>query len=165
MPIYLKVQGIDGEATEDQHKKWIEATSVNSPVARRVPEGSFGNDAKSKGALTFGNIEMSRKVDSSTIPLAKNAALGTIYTTVEIHVTTPLTDGEKNLIEYKLTNAIIVSHDVSVTAMGGGSSQSMDEHLSLNFSKIEWKYRKYKDDGGADGVVDGWYDRPTSKGG
>jgi type VI secretion system secreted protein Hcp len=162
MPVYLKIQGIDGQATEDNHKQWIEATSMSSPLARRTPDGAFGNDAVQRGSLVFGNIHISRKVDSSSIPLARQTALGKVYDTVDLHVTTPLTDGEKNLIEYELSNAILVSHGIDVAH--DGTSQTLHENLEINFSKIKWTYKKYTN-GKADGSVAGWYDRPTSKGG
>lgn len=164
VPVYLKIKGIDGQATQDDHKQWIECSSLSSPVARRTPDGVFGQGAIQKGSLVFGNIHLSRKVDSSTIPLAKQTALGTVYDDVEIHVTTPLKDGEKNLIEYKLSKAILVTHGVDVATVDGGP-QTLHEALEINFSKIEWKYNKYKSDGSPDGVVPAWYDRESTKGG
>jgi type VI secretion system secreted protein Hcp len=163
MPVYMKIEGIEGMATESNHGKWIEASSLSSPLARRTPDGAYGNDAIQKGSLVFGNIHLSRKVDSSSIPLARQTALGKVYDTVDIHVTTPLVDGEKNLIEYKLSKAILVSHGIDVAH--DGTSQSLHETVEINFSKIEWNFKKYKNDGSADGNVTGWYDRPTSKGG
>ena len=163
MPVYMKIAGIEGEATQEPHKGWIEAKSLSSPIVRKVPDGVFGNDAVQKGFLVFGNIFMTRKVDSSSVPLAKQTALGKVYDTIEIHVTTPLGKGEKNLIEYKLSKAILASHGLEVTT-GEGTAQSLHETVEINFSKIDWKYTSYKGET-QDKQIPGWYDREKAQGG
>ncbi|HWE01842.1 MAG TPA: type VI secretion system tube protein Hcp [Tepidisphaeraceae bacterium] len=164
MPVYMNIQGIKGQATETNHKDWIECLSMSSPVARKVGEGAFGLDAISKGSLSFGNLMLTRKVDSSSVPLAKQTALGNVYDSVDVHVTTPIGGGEKNLLEYKLEKACIVSHSIDVVTEQGGP-QALHESAEINFSKVTWTYKKYKDDGSADGVVTGWYDRKQATGG
>jgi type VI secretion system secreted protein Hcp len=164
MPVYLKIAGITGQATETNHAQWIEALSISSPVARSVPAGAFGNDAITKGSLSFGNLHLTRKVDSSSVPMAKQTALGQVYDTLDVHVTTPIGGGEKNLIEYKLEKACLVSHSIDVVTSSGGP-QELHESAEINFSKITWTYKKYKEDGSADGVVTGWYDRKLATGG
>jgi type VI secretion system secreted protein Hcp len=164
MPVYINITGIQGQATETNHTNWIEAMTLSSPLARKVPDGHFGLDAINKGALNFGNVHITRKVDSSSVPLAKQAALGTVFDTLDIHVTTPLAGGEKNLIEYKLSNASVVSHAIDVQAHTG-QSQDLLESLEINFAKINWTYKKYKTDGSADGSVTAFYDRKQATGG
>ena len=45
MAIYLKYEGIDGEATHDTHKKWIDITSLTFGTGRGIstPAGSTAN--------------------------------------------------------------------------------------------------------------------------
>src|SRR5688572_21617099 len=97
MPVYMKIDGITGQATEENHKQWIECLSFSSPIERSLKPGAFGLDAINSGVLVFGNIHLARKADASSVPLARETALGKVHPTVEIHVTTPLNGGEKNL--------------------------------------------------------------------
>ncbi|MGQ3673891.1 type VI secretion system tube protein Hcp, partial [Xanthobacter sp. TB0139] len=45
MAIYLKFDGIDGEATQDDHKKWIDVLSLSWGVGRGIStvSGSTNN--------------------------------------------------------------------------------------------------------------------------
>lgn len=159
MPIYMKVPGIDGEATEANHTGWVEVTGMSSPLARRVPEGAYGQDAVSRGTLAFGPIEMTRRVDSASVLLARATAAGQVFDAVHVHVTVPMGGGEKSVMEYELGKVVLVGHGIHATAVGGGP-QDLSENLSVHFAKVKWTYKRYRD-GRADGVVTGAFDRLT----
>ncbi len=159
MPIYMKVPGIDGEATEASHAAWVEVTGLSSPLARRVPDGAYGTDAVSRGTLAFGPIEMTRRVDSASVLLARAAAVGQVFDAVHVHVTVPMGGGEKTVLEYELGKAVLVGHGLHVTALGGGP-QDLSENLSIHFGKVRWTYKRYRE-GRADGVVTSAFDRAS----
>ncbi len=163
MAIYMNIAGITGDAVEATHKGWIDVTGMSSPLVRKTPDGAFGADAVAKGFLVFGNVELTRRVDTASVALARQAAVGDVYDSIRLHVTMPSGGGEKTVVEYDLQKAILASHAMHFTAVGGGG-QEMMENLSVNFARVTWTYKKYKD-GKADGVVTGWYDRTTSTGG
>jgi type VI protein secretion system component Hcp len=157
MPIYMKVPGIDGEATEANHVGWIELSGLSSPIARKVPDGAYGTDAVSRGLLAFGPVEMSRRVDAASVLLARATAAGQVFDAVHLHVTVPMGGGEKTVLEYELGKAVLVSHGLNVVALGGGP-QDLSENLSVQFARVKWTYKKYRE-GRADGVVTGGFDR------
>ena len=159
MPIYMKVPGIDGEATEANHAGWVEVSGLSSPLARRVPDGAYGTDAVSRGTLAFGPVEMTRRVDSASVLLARAAAVGQVFEAVHVHVTVPMGGGEKTVLEYELGKAVVVGHGLHVTAVGGGP-QDLAENLSVHFARVRWTYKRYRE-GRADGVVTGGYDRAS----
>ena len=159
MPIYMKLPGIDGEATEASHAGWVEVSGLSSPVARRVPEGAYGQDAVSRGTVSFGPVEITRRVDGATVLLARAAAAGQVFDAVHVHVTQPMGGGEKTVLEYELGRAVVVGHGVHVVAVGGGP-QEMTENVSVQFAKVRWTYKRYRE-GRADGVVTGGFDRAT----
>ena len=159
MPIYMKVPGIDGEATEANHAGWVELSGLSSPVARKVPDGAYGTDAVSRGQLAFGPVEASRRVDAATVLLARAAAAGQVFDAVHIHVTQPMGGGEKTVLEYELGKAVLVGHGLHVAAVGGGP-QDLSENLSIHFARIKWTYKRYRE-GRADGVVTGGFDRSS----
>ncbi|GHC69482.1 Hcp family type VI secretion system effector [Limoniibacter endophyticus] len=131
MAIYLKIPGITGDVTEQAHKGWIEINNFQLGIHRYI-HTEVGRASNREGAHAHvDEITFNKVVDSASPQLAQKALKGGNGDTVQIHFVN--VDGTYE--EFTLTNALI-SNFVKQSA-DGTSSQ---EHISLNFTKIEMSY-------------------------
>ncbi|HVW54544.1 MAG TPA: type VI secretion system tube protein Hcp [Rhizobiaceae bacterium] len=158
MAIYLKYEGIDGEATQDQHQKWIDINSLQWGVGRGIStvSGSAANREASEPSVS--EVVVTKMMDIASTKLLTEAVTGRDGKTVEIHFVTTGNPG-MTYAEYKLTGALISGYSVS----SGGERPS--ESISINFTKIEYKMTPYDDKNKAGTPVTVSYDLSTTKSG
>jgi len=136
MAAYLKIAGIEGEATEQGHDKWINLETVTAPISRSIPEGAV-DQARARGTTTLSDIQVTRPVDKSSVKLSESCAQGQFIDEAEIHLSTQVKGKEEPYLKYKLKNVIITSYCLSGNASG---SPQPSEVFTLNFTDIEWTY-------------------------
>jgi type VI secretion system secreted protein Hcp len=158
MAIYLKYDGIDGEATHDSHKKWIDVHSLSFGIGRAIstPSGSAANREASEPSVS--EVVITKLMDSASPKLMVESATGAAGKTVKIDLVSTGSPGN-TYVTYTLTNALISSYSVS----SGGDRPS--ESLSISFTKIEYKFTPYDDKNKAGTPVTVSYDLATTKSG
>lgn len=135
MSIFLKFDGIDGDATEEGHKDWIAIDSFQMGVGRGIstPVGDAARRETSKPSIS--EISFSKRMDKASLKLWESSLIGNEGKTVKVDFTRT---GDKGKLEvfaqYELTNALISSYSVS----SGGDSPN--ESISLNFTKFMFKF-------------------------
>jgi len=141
---YLKFDGVDGEATDNEHKDWIIIESVSSPLHQ--PGGGTGATRR-RGDVVLEDIQLTKTVDKASPKLAEAVCKGKVFPKVEIHVTASNTDaGRQTYHAYELTNVRVTSY--SVNAGGSGSSGDVPvEEFSLNFEEVKVTYDKTRGKG------------------
>ena len=132
MAVYLHYDGIDGEATHEDHKKWIDIGSVQFGIGRGIstPVGSAANREASQPSVS--EIVVTKSMDSASPKLFTESATGSAGKTVKIDLVSTGSPGV-TYAQYTLTNTLISGYSVS----SGGDRPS--ESISLNFTKIEYK--------------------------
>lgn len=158
MPAYMKLGDIKGEVTQENHKGWIDIVSVSLGVARHVttPVGRAANRESSEP--TVSDISISKAVDSASVPIFQESVTsskGGMSVTIDFCNTD---DGGHPYMQYILSNALVSSYSVS----GSGDSPPM-EQLSLNYTKLEFKYVVRDDKGKGSKPMVGSYDVATAK--
>jgi len=155
MAIYLKYGSIKGDATHDEHKDWIAIGSMQWGVGRAIstPTGAAENREASEPSVS--EVTMTKEADCSSIHLFKEACTGNKGTLSTIHVVQTGSPG-RLLLEYKLTNSLVSGYSCS----SGGDTPS--ESISVNFTKIEFKYINY-DQAGNPSPATASYDLATTK--
>lgn len=158
MAIYLKYDGIDGEATHEDHKKWIEVGSLQFGIGRGIasPSGSTANRESSQPSVS--EVVVTKQLDGSSSKLFTESATGAAGKKVEIHLVSTGSPGN-TYVEYTLTDSLISGYSVS----SGGDRPS--ESISINFTKIEFKQTPYDETNAAGTPVTVSYDLSTSKSG
>jgi len=132
-----------GESTAKGHEKWIEIGSVQFGAGRSI-SSPVGTSAKREAsAPNVSEITVTKLMDSTSPLLLQEALVGKAASggTTKIHL---VQTGEKQLntyLEIIMTNAMISAYSMS----SGGDRPS--ESLSLNFTKFEYNYTEWKDDG------------------
>ena len=154
MPIFMQIEGIEGEISESEHVGWIEVTSLNSPIYRSIAEGTLGAN-RNRGTTSLGDLSITRTLDKSSVKLQQACADGTYFPTVTIHFASSIAGQERVFHEYILKNCIVTGYNFTCVAEGDSVPA---EDVTLNFTAVDWKYIILNPDtGDVDGNVPGTY--------
>ncbi|MBP2298719.1 Hcp family type VI secretion system effector [Azospirillum picis] len=156
MAIYLKYEGIDGEATHETHKKWLDVGSLQWGVGRAIstPSGSTANREASEPSVS--EVTITKLMDSSSPKFFVESCTGAVSKKVQIHLVTTGSPGN-TYAEYTLTNALVSAYSMS----SGGDRPS--ESISISFTKMEYKFIPYDDKNKAGTPISVSYDLSTTK--
>ncbi|CBS86350.1 Hcp family type VI secretion system effector [Azospirillum lipoferum] len=156
MAIYVKYDGIDGEATHETHKKWLDVSSLQWGVGRAIstPSGSTANREASEPSVS--EVTITKQMDSSSPKFFVESCTGAIGKKVQIHLVTTGSPGN-TYAEYTLTNALVSAYSMS----SGGDRPS--ESISISFTKMEYKFIPYDDKNKAGTPISVSYDLSTTK--
>lgn len=156
MAIYVKYDGIDGEATQADHKKWLDVASITWGVGRAISATSGSTSNREASEPSVSEVTLSKMMDSSSPKLFTEAVTGAVGKKVVIHLVTTGSPG-KTYAEYTLTNALVSSYSMS----SGGDRPA--ESLSISFTKLEFKFTPYDDKNNAKTPIVVSYDISTTK--
>ncbi len=149
---FVKIDGIEGESTDDKHQGWIEIISYETDLKQKI--SSTASSAGGAGAerADFGPFSVVKFLDAASPKLALACAAGTHIDNIIIEICRAGSDKVKYM-EYKLTNCLI-----SVVKTAGGRGEFPSELININFGKIQWVYvQQNRAGGGAAGqIAAGW---------
>lgn len=151
--VYLQIDGIKGESQDDKHAGWIECLSVrwgiHQPKSATASTGG-GHTAERAELKEVSFLKMS---DISSPILMQTCAMGKTIPKAKFEFMRA--DGQGTAIRYfeiELENVLIGGIEPSIEP-----GSILDEHVSLKYSKIKWRYTQQKIGGGAGGsTVGGW---------
>jgi type VI secretion system secreted protein Hcp len=130
--MYLKLPGIDGEATDKGHKNEIDIYSWHWGTSQ---SGGGGGSGK----VSVHDISVTKLQDSASPKLAQAAVSGKTFGTVEITLEDRDSGTPLEYIKYELKDVVISSYQ---TSGGSGGDPLPLESLSLNFTKIYFEYKE-----------------------
>ena len=156
MAIYVNYDGIPGEATQQDHTKWIDVLSLSWGVGRGIATVSGSTNNREASEPSVSEVSIVKMFDSSSPKLFTEACTGNTGKTVKIDLTTTGSPGV-TYCTYTLTNALISSYSVS----SGGDRPT--ESISISFTKLEFKFTPYDDTNTAGTPVTVSYDMATTK--
>ena len=157
MAIYIQIADLPGNVTESGHTKWIEINSFRFGCGRGIASRMPGNtENREASTVSISEISFSKEMDETSPKLFTLACVGT-GKVVKIDFcrtgATPLV-----FASFELTDTLISSYSID-----GNSTGTPYESISLNFSKIQYKYTPYKSDGTAGSPIAATYDLSTAK--
>ncbi len=158
-PIYMKIEGVDGESQDRDHKDWIELLSFSQGQYLSVSSGAPGG--ATLGRLVFEEFALKKTLDKASPKLAEACCKGRVFPNIQLHLARPLSEGtQATYYTYELKNVIVTSYHIS------GSTQDAvpTESLSLNFEEIKVAYTKFDAAGRAEGIVQYGWDLKQNKG-
>ncbi len=130
---FLKLEGVDGEATSAGGEKWIELNSVQLGA---LSPNNFGHGSGGgAGKVSMQDFHFVAKVAKATPKLLQACANGTHFPSAII-VCRKAGSDQQTYMQYELENCMVTSYQI-----GGGSSSSSDrpmESISINFTKVEF---------------------------
>jgi type VI secretion system secreted protein Hcp len=151
--VYLQIEGIKGESTDQGHRDWIEIETchwgIHQPKSATASTG--GGHTAERAELQ--EITFSKAADLSSPILMQHCAMGKTIPKAKIEFMRA--DGDGKAIKYfeiELENVLIGSISPGIAA-----GTILSEHVSLKYSKIKWRYTQQKIGGGSGGsTVGGW---------
>ena len=156
MAIYLKYDGIDGDATHEEHDKWITVESLNWGVGRAIstPVGSALNREASEPSVA--EVTVTTQMNTSSVYMFQEACTGQVGKEVKIHLVSTGSPGQ-TYVEYILTDTLVSGYSVS----SGGDRPA--ESITLNFTKVEMKYIPLEANNETGSPITKGYDLKTTK--
>jgi len=134
---FLKIEGVDGECSDDKHQKWIEILSYSWGVSQ--PQAGTRSSAGSMTAerADFHDFNIVKVLDTSSPTLFLHCASGKHFTKATVELCRAGED-KQVYMEYKFDDVAISSY------RPGGSRGGQDnlplEEVSLNFGKVQLIY-------------------------
>jgi len=154
---FLKIDGVDGESTDDKHKGEIQLESYSLGHSNSSSFSSGGGGGAGKVAMQ--DFHFVKKVDKSSAKLFKACATGEHIKTAKLVCRKAGKDQQEFLT--------ITMSPILVSSFQNGGSHGSDiiptEQISLAFGKIEFKYNEQKADGSLGGDVLSSWDVTTNK--
>jgi len=147
--MYIKFDGVDGEAQDRDHRKWCDAISFSQ--GQSLPGDGTGATRR-RGNVVFEDIVVIKELDKASPKLAEAVCKGKVFPKVEIHLTRQYANaGPVTYYAYELKNVLIVAYNI------GGSSYSADiptEEISFSFEEIKVTYTETDETGATKGSVE-----------
>ena len=160
--MFINIDGVKGEATDDKHKDWIEVLSYSHHMALPVSNTKSSAGGGTSGRTQHGDFEFTKYIDLSSPKLYEAVSNGKHFSKVQFDVCRA---GGSQLPYMQVTlEQVIVSNVHQNGPKNGASSDSADasagpssadvlptETVSLNYGTIEWKYTQQKRSDGSGG--------------
>jgi type VI secretion system secreted protein Hcp len=134
--MFLKLDGIKGESSDDKHKGEIEILSYSWGVSQHSTAGkASAGGGRTTQRADISDFTITKTMDAASAKLFEHCATGQHIK--EVTLALHRAGGDKQqYAEYKLSDVIVSSY--SPGASSGGDVPM--ENVSFNFSKIEMKY-------------------------
>jgi type VI secretion system secreted protein Hcp len=146
---FLEIAGIPGESTKKGHEQWIEIESFSFGASNPA---IFAAGGAQSGKVQFQDFHFSKNVDMSSPLLMLATATGKHFSEAIFDVVS--TGSQQAYLRYTMENVFVTSYTIS----GSGIDNSVPtDQFGLNFAKIHFEYRPFRDDGSlGDPIRAGW---------
>lgn len=161
---FLKLEGVDGESTDDKHKDWIEIDSFSWGLGQAgIGEDGRPGAAGAAGGGAAGKVQVQdfsfvKKIDKSSPVLMLSCATGQ-HMKEGVLIGRKAGDKPHEYLKIKLTDILISGYQT------GGSAGDVvpTDQFSLNFAKIEFSYTPQDPRGTEGKTVTTGYDVKANK--
>lgn len=151
--VYLQIEGIKGESQDDKHKDWIECQSVHWGIHQPKSATASTGGGHTAERADLKEVSFTKVADLASPILLQHCAMGKTIPKAKFEFMRA--DGNGQPIKYfeiELENVLIGGIEPGIEP-----GTILDEHVSLKYSKIKWRYTQQKIGGGTGGsTVGGW---------
>ena len=157
--VYLQIDGIKGESSDDKHKDWIECKSVSWGVKQPKSATASTGGGHTAERCEHSELTITKLTDLATPILLQTCSAG--RTIPKARLEFMRADGQGTRIKYfeiELENVLV--GDVQPAVSEG---DFMQENVGLKFSKVKYMYTQQKVGGGAGGNTSGGWDLASNK--
>jgi type VI secretion system secreted protein Hcp len=156
--MYLKIDGIPGEATDADHKDWIEIHSFNHSITQTASATSSSAGGGTTSRTNHADFVVTHLVDKASPKLYEAASSGKHINNVSIELFRAA--GDKRVKYMEITLGQVVISNVAPSSNGDFPAES----VSLNYGTIKWVYTLQKrSDGSPSGSTTGGWDLTQHK--
>ena len=154
---FLKIDGLDGESTDVNHKDEIDVLSWSWGVAH--PGGGGPGSGAGAGKPTFQDFQFVARISKASPMLFLACASGTRHKAAALSGVRSASKGTSaEFLKYKLSDVVVTTDQHS-----GSEGGEPVEQFSLNYSKIEVSYVPQTATGKVGAVVQAGFDVKMNK--
>ncbi|CAM3039863.1 type VI secretion system tube protein Hcp [Pseudomonas alliivorans] len=156
---FMKVDGVEGESLDADHKGWVELLSYHYDATQSISQTASSSGGASAGGVSLGDFQISKYVDQATPKLFELCCRGSHIKTVTVRI------HRAGAEKFKYMD-IVLEEVLIATVSGQGAEQGgfPVEVIALNYGRIKFEYsRQRRADGGNAGIVSGGWDRIANK--
>ncbi|KPX56121.1 type VI secretion system tube protein Hcp [Pseudomonas amygdali] len=156
---FMKVEGVEGESVDAEHKGWIELLSYHYDAVQSISHSASSSGGASAGGVTLVDFQISKYVDRATPKLFELCCKGSHIKIVTLRVHRAGSEKFKYLD--------IVMEEVLISTVSGRGAEHAGlpvESITLNYGRIKFEYsQQRRTDGASAGMVSGGWDRVANK--
>lgn len=143
--MFLKVDGLPGEAVDFKHAKDIDVLAWEFGVtqAGTMHVATGGGSSKAN----FGDMKIEKWVDSATHLLFGAVANGKHFKKGELFIRKAGGDDPLEYLVITMTDIIVTSYQTGAVSP---DDERLKETVQLNFAKVKFAYKPQKKEGGGD---------------
>lgn len=145
---FAKYDGVDGEATDANHDKWIDVLSIDWGMNR--PGSSAAS--RRRGDVVVKDFVLTMAYDKASPKLAEKCLKGEIIPKLEIEMTATYGGARATYLKYELKNVMVTSFQVN--ASGNDEAGPPTVVIGNNFEEIKVTYTEYDSEGNRRGNVE-----------
>lgn len=153
---FLKLEGIEGESTDDKHKNEIDVLSYSWGATQSGTAGRGGGGGA--GKVSMQDFQFTMRVNKATPKLMLACATGQHLPEAKL-VCRKAGGEQEEYMAVTMSDLLVSSYQT-----GGSAGDAIPiESITLNFSTIEVEYKSQKADGTLDSPVKVGYDLKANK--
>jgi len=159
MPVdmFLKLAGIDGESVDAKHKGEIDVLAWSWGLSESPPQtGSGGGSA---GKVKAQDLSIQKLVDLASPLLLSYSAEGKHISDGTLTARQESKGAGQEFLVFKMTNVLVTSVSTAETS----KDVRPGETVTLNFTKLDFDYRSFKQDGSVNQEKSFRWDFSTNK--
>jgi type VI secretion system secreted protein Hcp len=157
--VYLHIDGIKGESTDERHKEWIECKSVSWGVEQPKSATSSTGGGHTAERCEHRDIVISKLADLASPILLQTCAAGRTIPKARFEFMRADGQGERvKYFEIEIENVLIGAVSPAVA-----EGDILTEDVGFKFSKVRWKYTQQKITGGVGGNTSGGWDLAANR--
>lgn len=161
--IFLYIDGLPGESTDEEHEGWIEVLSYSHGISQPAASSISSGSSRIAGRSEHQSFTVVKQLDKTSPKLALYCCSGTHIPEVILELCYATGD-RLRFMEYTLSDVIVSSVSPSGSVESGEALPL--EEVSFSYGRIEWKYTEMDPDTGkAKGNVEANWDLTTNTGG
>ena len=140
--MFIKIDGIKGSSSDDDHKEWIEVESMQGGMSLPFTGGRSGTGHASSGGGTVDPISFVKQFDAASVKLMEFCLNGTSIKEINIHVCRTINKKLKTYWEAKITEGVILNVNQNFN-----ENMEPTEAFTINGATFEWKYTQMDKEG------------------
>lgn len=148
---FLKIDGVDGESTDDKHKGEIDVETWSWGATNDGSAGHGGGGGS--GKVNPQDFHFTKRVDKGSPALFQAITTGKHFKTA-VFVARKAGGGQQEYLKVTMSDVLVSSYQTGGANAGGFPT----DQVSLNFAKMEIAYKEQKPDGSLGGEVKQGYD-------
>ncbi|MHC4694925.1 MAG: Hcp family type VI secretion system effector [Planctomycetota bacterium] len=158
--VFLQIDGIPGESTDEKHKDWIEILSYSHGVSQSGAGSRSSGGAATSGRCDHQDFSVVKTLDKASPDLNLYCCNGKHIKKMTLQLCRATGD-KQPYMDYLFEDVIISS-----VSIGGGGGDIPTESVTFNYGKLNWVYVETDHETGKKkGQVKKWWDLINNKGG